>query len=81
MRWDFDDDAVPVPGRELVAYLRVRPTRHGSRVEVHQLAGGEEQAAFLAEAWSMVLGRFAEAHAAGGARPARRARRPKRSAS
>ena len=50
MRWDFDDDAVPVPGRELVAYLRVSPTRRGSRVEVHQLAGGEQQAAFLTEA-------------------------------
>ena len=79
MRWDFDDDAVPVPGRELIAYLRVSPTRRGSRVEVHQLAGGEQQAAFLTEAWSMVLGRFAEAHAGGGLTPIRRAARPKRS--
>lgn len=79
MRWDFHD--VPVPGRELVAYLRVSPTRRGSRVEVHQLAGGEQQAAFLTEAWSMVLGRFAEAHAGGGLTPTRRAARPKRSRS
>lgn len=79
MRWDFDDDAVPVPGRELVAYLRVHPTGRGSRVEVHQLAAGEQQATFLAEAWSMVLGRFAEAHAGGEARPAQRAPRRKRS--
>jgi DNA-binding transcriptional ArsR family regulator len=77
MRWDFDDDAVPIPGRELVAYLRILPTRHGSRVVVHQLAQDEQQASFLAVAWSMVLGRFAEAHDLG-APPVRRARRPKR---
>ena len=80
MRWDFDDDAVPLPGRTpLVGYLRVHPTSTGSRVEVHQLANDDQQARFLDEAWSMVLGRFAEAHRSeerGGAR--RRARRPKR---
>jgi len=79
MRWDFDDDAVPVPGRELVAYLRIHPAGRGSRVEVHQLAASDEQASFLAQAWSMVLGRFAEAHANGGA-AGRRAPRPKRRA-
>jgi hypothetical protein len=80
MRWDFDDDAVPLPGRELVAYLRVSATRRGSRVEVHQLAQDEQQARFLTTAWSMVLGRFAEGHAEDAAPPARRASRPKRRA-
>jgi DNA-binding transcriptional ArsR family regulator len=81
MRWDFDDDAVPLPGRPpLVAYLRVHPTVRGSRIEVHQLANDEQQATFLTDAWSMVLGRFAAAHGheRGDAVPARRARRPKR---
>ena len=45
MRWDFDDDAVPLPGRTpLVAYLRVHARGRGSRVEVHQLAHDERQA-------------------------------------
>jgi uncharacterized protein YndB with AHSA1/START domain len=65
MRWDFDDDTVPIPGRELIAYLRVHPTKQGSRVEVHQFADTEEQASFLSGAWAMVLGRFAQAHTAG----------------
>jgi DNA-binding transcriptional ArsR family regulator/uncharacterized protein YndB with AHSA1/START domain len=78
MRWDFDDDDIPVPGRELVAYLRMHPTSRGSRVEVHQLAADERQATFLVDAWSMVLGRFASFHAEGAAPPPRRAPRPKR---
>ncbi len=78
MRWDFDDESVPVPGRQLIAYLRVHATDEGSRVEVHQFADDAAQAAFLRGAWSMVLGRFAEAHASGSVRPVRRARRPKR---
>lgn len=77
MRWDFEDDAVPVPGRELIAYLRVRPIERGSRVEVHQLAREETQAAFLTQAWSMVLGRFALAYADGVITPVRRAPRSK----
>ncbi len=77
MRWDFEDDAVPVPGHELVAYLRVHPTDHGSRVEVHQLAADEQQASFLAQAWSLVLGRFAQAYVGGSVTSARRAPRPK----
>lgn len=65
---------------ELV-YLRFHPIRSGSRVEVHQLADDRRQAAFLTQAWSMVLGRFAAAHADGVEPvPARRARRPKRRA-
>ena len=82
MTWDFDDDAVPVPGRQLVAYLRVRPAGDAAcTVEVHQHAADQTQAAFLATAWSVVLGRFASAHQ-GEPRPSpspRRRPRPKRS--
>jgi DNA-binding transcriptional ArsR family regulator/uncharacterized protein YndB with AHSA1/START domain len=78
MRWDFDDDRVPIPGRELIAYLRVHPTEHGSRVEVHQFADNEEQASFLSGAWAMVLGRFAQAHTDGTVSPHRRPTRTKR---
>jgi DNA-binding transcriptional ArsR family regulator/uncharacterized protein YndB with AHSA1/START domain len=78
MRWDFDDDSVPIPGRELIAYLRVRATKRGSRVEVHQLADSEEQASFLSGAWAMVLGRFLQAHTDGTVTPQRRPTRTKR---
>ena len=80
MRWDFEDEDVPLPGRQLVGYLRVHPQGRGSRVEVHQLAADEAQASFLGTAWSLVLGRFAQAHEEGAAPPARRAPRPKRRA-
>jgi DNA-binding transcriptional ArsR family regulator/uncharacterized protein YndB with AHSA1/START domain len=62
MTWDFDDDAVPVPGQQLTAYLRVAPIGRGAHVEVHQLADNDLQASFLKTAWEMVLGRFAAAH-------------------
>lgn len=78
MRWDFDDDAVPLPGRELIAYLRVQPAGRGSRIEVHQLTDDPAQVPFLTDAWSMVLGRFAQAHGGRRARPVRRPPRPKR---
>jgi len=67
MRWDFDDDNVPVPGREMVGYVRlslIRPPGAGAEgalachVEVHQLVGTPEQAAFMEVAWRMVLGRL-----------------------
>ena len=58
MRWDFDDDAVPVPGRQLVGYLRFGATPTGCLVEVHQAAADAEQGAFLAAAWELVLGRL-----------------------
>jgi uncharacterized protein YndB with AHSA1/START domain len=79
MRWDFDDGEVPQPGRTpLVAYQRAHPRgRAGCTVEVHQLADDQRQAAFLADAWSMVLGRFAEAHR-DGPLVRRRSPRPKR---
>jgi uncharacterized protein YndB with AHSA1/START domain len=58
MRWDFEDDNVPVPGGELTAYLRIRPHGDGARVEVHQLTDTPAQATFMAGAWAMVLGRL-----------------------
>jgi uncharacterized protein YndB with AHSA1/START domain len=59
MRWDFDDDNVPVPGRELVGYLRIDPTPSArSRVEVHQLVENASEAAFMEAAWGLVLGRL-----------------------
>jgi DNA-binding transcriptional ArsR family regulator/uncharacterized protein YndB with AHSA1/START domain len=75
MRWDFDDDLTPVPGRQLVGYLRFLPMTEGCRVEVHQEAQNAGQAQYLAAAWSMVLGRLkehADLH-----RTAKRDRRPK----
>ena len=75
MRWDFDDEVTPVPGGQLVGYLRFFDTGHGSRVEVHQCAADAEQAEFLVAAWQMVLGRFSE-HASSGAAASRR-QRPK----
>jgi DNA-binding transcriptional ArsR family regulator len=82
MRWDFEDDNIPVPGGELTGYLRVRPRGDGARVEVHQLAGTRAQADFMEAAWTMVLGRLRAGVAdAVGPRPAAapRAPRPKRS--
>jgi uncharacterized protein YndB with AHSA1/START domain/DNA-binding transcriptional ArsR family regulator len=58
MRWDFDDDNVPVPGNEMTGYLRVGPHRAGARVDVHQLVDTARQAAFMEAAWTMVLGRL-----------------------
>ena len=77
--WDFEDDAVPVPGGERRAYLRFdeRPGG-GTRVEVHQLVDDDEQARFMEVAWSMVLGRFKDGVVDASA-PRLRARRPKRS--
>ncbi|HEV2370418.1 MAG TPA: metalloregulator ArsR/SmtB family transcription factor [Acidimicrobiales bacterium] len=59
MRWDFDDDNVPVPGQELTGYLRLGALP-GDRthVEVHQLVNDLHQAEFMEGAWSMVLGRL-----------------------
>jgi DNA-binding transcriptional ArsR family regulator/uncharacterized protein YndB with AHSA1/START domain len=78
MRWDFDDERTPVPGRQLVGYLRFLPSELGCRVEVHQEARDTAQAEYLTAAWSMVLGRFQQhAHKHRGVT---RARRPKRRA-
>lgn len=79
LRWDFEDQAVPVPGRQLEGYLRFRPTAHGCRVEMHQAAEDRTQAEFLSVAWSLVFGRLAEYAASGSA--SRRSPRRKRSGS
>jgi uncharacterized protein YndB with AHSA1/START domain len=76
MRWDFEDQATPLPGWQLVGYLRFFDDTDGCRVEVHQAAGDRTQAEYLTAAWSMVLGRFTE-HAGGVHRPPRE-HRPKR---
>jgi DNA-binding transcriptional ArsR family regulator/uncharacterized protein YndB with AHSA1/START domain len=58
MRWDLDDDNVPIPGGEMTGYLRVRPHDCGSHVEVHQLVETTRQAEFMEAAWGLVLGRL-----------------------
>jgi DNA-binding transcriptional ArsR family regulator/uncharacterized protein YndB with AHSA1/START domain len=58
MRWDFDDDNVPVPGGEMTGYLRIRPDGPGAQVEVHQIVETPAEAEFMAQAWAMVLGRL-----------------------
>ncbi len=60
MRWDFDDDVTPVPGRQVVGYLRFFALDEGCRVEVHQAAHDRDEAEYLTAAWSTVLGRFKE---------------------
>lgn len=80
MRWDFEDDNVPVPGRELIGYLRVESTPDGSHVEVHQLVRDAVEADFMEAAWGLVLGRFKQGVSAaskGGSSTPRRRRRPK----
>jgi uncharacterized protein YndB with AHSA1/START domain len=73
MRWDFEDDNVPVPGEERTAYLRITAVALGSRVSVDQLVADEREAEFMTVAWRMVLGRF-ERHAAGQTRRGRTTR-------
>lgn len=77
LRWDFDDDAIPVPGRQLVGYLRFFDEASGCRIEVHQRAADARQATFLSTAWSMVLGRLKE-HVDQPADPPGPRRRPQR---
>lgn len=59
MSWDFEDDNVPVPGREMTGYLWVQAREDGgARVEVHQLVDDGDQAQFMEFAWAGVLGRL-----------------------
>jgi DNA-binding transcriptional ArsR family regulator len=81
LRWDFDDDNVPIPGGAMVGYLRFAPLDHGCHVEVHQLIDAPEHAGFMEAAWTMVFGRLKAGvvAAVGDGRPAQaRPRRPKR---
>jgi DNA-binding transcriptional ArsR family regulator/uncharacterized protein YndB with AHSA1/START domain len=81
MRWDFEDGNVPVPGRPLTGYLRLFDIPGGTRVEVHQLVDGTEQAEFMDAAWGVVLGRLKDGVAAAtdpDVPVAPRPRRPKR---
>jgi uncharacterized protein YndB with AHSA1/START domain len=82
MRWDFDHGNVPVPGRELTGYLRVRAGADGgSMVEVHQFVDSPAEAEFMEAAWSTVLGRLKAGVVAASdpsAAMAPRTRRPKR---
>lgn len=82
MRWDFEDESVPVPGGEFVGYLRVHPRRgRGARVEVHQLVDNPAQTEFMEAAWGLVLGRLKAGVARAsdqGADVRGRPRRPKR---
>ena len=58
VRWDFEDDNVPVPGGEMTSYLRIQPHGSGAHVEVHQLVNTPAEATFMEGAWAMVLGRL-----------------------
>jgi DNA-binding transcriptional ArsR family regulator/uncharacterized protein YndB with AHSA1/START domain len=58
MRWDFEDDNIPVPGGEMTGYLWIKPRAEGAHVEVHQLVDTAAQAEFMQRAWAMVLGRL-----------------------
>ncbi|HUE06684.1 MAG TPA: metalloregulator ArsR/SmtB family transcription factor [Acidimicrobiales bacterium] len=58
LRWDFEDDAVPVPGGEMTGYVRFTSVDEGTRVEVHQIVDTGVQAEFMEGAWTLVLGRL-----------------------
>jgi DNA-binding transcriptional ArsR family regulator len=80
LRWDFDDDNVPIPGGEMVGYMRFSAIESGTHVEVHQLLNAPEHAVFVESAWTMVLGRLKSGVVAASDRDApapRRARRAK----
>jgi DNA-binding transcriptional ArsR family regulator/uncharacterized protein YndB with AHSA1/START domain len=80
LRWDFDDDNVPVPGNEMTGYVRVKPRGRGSHVEVHQLVDDARAAEFMEAAWSLALGRLKAGVVAAtkpGAKMQPRQRRPK----
>src|SRR5436190_5124129 len=80
LRWDFDDDNIPIPGGEMVGYMRFSAIDDGCHVEVHQLLNAPEHAEFVESAWTMVLGRLKAGVVAASdpdAPAARRARRAK----
>jgi len=84
MRWDFEDGNVPIPGSELIGYLRIGRSRTGAHVEVHQLVDSVTQVQFMEAAWTLVLGRLTAGVASAldpGAVMAPRPRRAKRRSS
>jgi uncharacterized protein YndB with AHSA1/START domain len=80
LRWDFADNGVPLPGGEMIGYVRFQngTARDTCSVTVHQLVESEQQAQFMEVAWTMVLGRLRDHFAAADPEPVRRAARPKR---
>lgn len=58
-RWDFEDDAIPIPGDTVTAVVDFTTFESGTRVEVTQIVATREQAAFMHVAWGFVLGRYA----------------------
>jgi DNA-binding transcriptional ArsR family regulator len=78
LRWNFEDGNVPIPGGEMVGYMRFAPLEEGCHVEVHQLLDAGEHAEFMEAAWTLVLGRLrAGVVAASAARVALPARAPR----
>ena len=78
LRWDFEDDNVPIPGGEMIAYMRFIARRDGCRIEVHQLCDTQAQVEFMDVAWRMVLGRYREFAAANPPKGLSRQLRPRR---
>lgn len=60
LRWDFAPDSVPLPGQELIGYMRFSPVPDGTRIEVQQLVVGQDQDDYMQLAWGFVLGRYLE---------------------
>jgi DNA-binding transcriptional ArsR family regulator len=58
-RWDFEDDAIPLPGDTLTGFADFVATEQGTRIEVTQVVATREQAEFMHIAWGYVLGRYA----------------------
>ena len=78
LRWDFDDDNIPIPGGEMVGYVRFAAIERGCHVEIHQLVDAAEHAEFLEAAWGFVLGRLKAGVVAASTLDAPAARRPRR---
>jgi DNA-binding transcriptional ArsR family regulator/uncharacterized protein YndB with AHSA1/START domain len=58
VRWDFEDDIIPVPGCEMTGYVRFFPSGEGTHVAVHQIVDTMAHAEFMEGAWTLVLGRL-----------------------
>jgi uncharacterized protein YndB with AHSA1/START domain len=80
LRWDFASDDLPVPGGEMLGYMRFDGDTRRARITVHQLVDDANQAALMQTTWSLVLGqaRAGCVAALAGERDALRAARPRR---